>query len=161
MAEETLYDSEAMRRFAGIELGDDRIPDEITILNFRHLLERHGLTEAIFAEVNAHLADKGITLRSGTLVDATIIDAPSSTKNGAGARDPEMSSRKKGNDWSSLPEIAKPPQMWPRHRGIGARRQSGTSRQRSTRPLWRSQGLLIRRSSTWFALINVQRIDFI
>ena len=99
MAEETLYDSEAMRRFAGIELGDDRIPDETTILNFRHLLERHGLTEAIFADVNAHLADKGITLRSGTLVDATIIDAPSSTKNKAKARDPEMSSTKKGNDW--------------------------------------------------------------
>lgn len=99
MAEETLYDSEAMRRFAGIELGDDRIPDETTILNFRHLLERHGLTEAIFAAVNVHLADKGITLRSGTLVDATIIDAPSSTKNKAGARDPEMSSTKKGNDW--------------------------------------------------------------
>ena len=99
MAEEMLYDSEAMRRFAVIELGDDRIPDETTILNFRHLLERHGLTEAIFAEVNAHLADKGITLRSGTLVDATIIDAPSSTKNKARARDPEMSSTKKGNDW--------------------------------------------------------------
>ncbi len=99
MAEETLYDSEAMRRFAGIELGDERIPDETTILNFRHLLERHGLTEAIFAEVNAHLADKGISLRSGTLVDATIIDAPSSTKNKARARDPEMSSTKKGNDW--------------------------------------------------------------
>jgi len=63
----------------------------------RHLLERHALTEALFAEVNAHLADKGITLRSGTLVDATIIDAPSSTKNKAGARDPEMSSTKKGN----------------------------------------------------------------
>ncbi|PWE26515.1 IS5 family transposase [Pararhodobacter marinus] len=99
MAEETLYDSEAMRRFAGIELGDDRIPDETTILNFRHLLERHELTEALFTEVNAHLADKGISLRSGTLVDATIIDAPSSTKNKAGARDPEMSSTKKGNDW--------------------------------------------------------------
>ena len=99
MAEETLYDSEAMRRFAGIELGDDRIPDETTILNFRHLLERHGLTEALFAEVNRHLADKGITLRSGTLVDATIIDAPPSTKNKARARDPEMSSTKKGNDW--------------------------------------------------------------
>jgi transposase, IS5 family len=85
MAEETLYDSEAMRRFAGIELGDDRIPDETTI---RHFLERHGLTQAIFAEVNAHLADKGITLRSGALVDATIIDASSSTKNKSGARDP-------------------------------------------------------------------------
>jgi transposase, IS5 family len=114
MAEETLYHrSEAMRRFAGIELGDDRIPDgpkgpwpqwghvspKDTILNFRHLLERHGLTEAIFADVNAHLVDKGITLRSGTLVDATIIDAPSSTKNKAGARDPEMPSTKKGNTW--------------------------------------------------------------
>ena len=94
MAEETLYDSEAMRRFAGIELGDDRIPDETTILNFWHLLERHALTEAIFADVNAHLADTGIRLRSGTLVDAT-----SSTKNQTKARDPEMSSTKKGNDW--------------------------------------------------------------
>jgi IS5 family transposase len=99
MAEEMLYDSEAMRRFAGIELGDDRIPDETTILNFRHLLEKHQLTEKLFAEVNAYLADKGITLRSGTLVDATIIDAPSSTKNKSKARDPEMSSTKKGNDW--------------------------------------------------------------
>ena len=100
-----------MRRFAGIELGDDRIPDETTILNFRHLLERHGLTEAIFADVNAHLSDKGITLRSGALVDVSghtplvrvrprkFIDAPSSTKNKAGARDPEMSSTRKGNDW--------------------------------------------------------------
>src|SRR6056297_879141 len=66
MAEEMLYDSEAMRRFAGIELGDDRIPDETTILDFRHLLERHGLTEAICADVNAHLADKGIMLCAGT-----------------------------------------------------------------------------------------------
>jgi IS5 family transposase len=99
MAEEMLYDSEAMRWFAGIELGDDRIPDETTILNFRHLLERHELTEALFAVVNAHLSDKGITLRAGTLVDATIIDAPSSTKNRSKARDPEMSSTKKGNDW--------------------------------------------------------------
>ena len=99
MAEETLYDSDAMRRFAGLELGDDRIPDETTILNFRHLLERHELTEAIFAEVNAHLVEQGVTLRSGTLIDATIIDAPSSTKNKAGKRDPEMTSTKKGNAW--------------------------------------------------------------
>ena len=99
MAEEMLYDSDAMRQFAGIELGDDRIPDETTILNFRHLLEKHQLTEKLFAEVNRHLTDHGITLCSGTLVDATIIDAPSSTKNEAKARDPEMSSTKKGNDW--------------------------------------------------------------
>ncbi|MCU0816106.1 MAG: IS5 family transposase [Cypionkella sp.] len=98
-AEESLYDSEAMRRFTGIELGDDRIPGKTTILNFRHLQDRHALTEAIFADVNAHLADKGVTLRSGTLMDATIIDAPSSTKNKAKARDPEMSSTKRGNDW--------------------------------------------------------------
>ena len=105
MAEESLYDSDAMRRFVGLELGDDRIPDETTILNFRHLLEHHALTEAIFAEVIAHLADKGMTLRSGTLVDATIIDAPSSTKNKAGRRDPDMSSTKKGNDWYFGPPL--------------------------------------------------------
>lgn len=99
MAEEALYDCKAMRRFARVELGDDRIPDETTILNFCHLLERQGMVEAIFADVNAHLADKGTTLRSGTLVDATIIDSPSSTKNKAGARDPEISSTEKGNDW--------------------------------------------------------------
>ncbi len=101
MAEETLYDSEAMRRFAGIEPGDDRIPNETTVLTFRYLLERYGRAEAIFAEVNAPLADKGITLRAGTPADATIIDAPSSTKTKVGARDPEMSSTKKGNDWYS------------------------------------------------------------
>ena len=72
MAEESLCDSEPMLRFAGIELGDDRIPDETTILNFRHLLERQGLTDAIFAEVNANLADNGTTPRSRALVDATI-----------------------------------------------------------------------------------------
>ncbi len=99
MVEETLYDSEAMRRPAGIELGDARIPDETTILNVRHLLERFGLTKLILADVNAHLADKGITLLPGTRVDATIIDAPSSTKKTAKARDPEMSSKKKGDDW--------------------------------------------------------------
>lgn len=99
LAEESLYDSDAMRRFVGLELGEDRIPDETTILNFRHLLERHALTEAIFGEVNAYLAENGVTLRSGTLVDATITDAPSSTKNKAGRRDPEMSSTRKGNDW--------------------------------------------------------------
>lgn len=99
MAEEMLHDSDAMRQFAGIEPGDDRIPDETTILNFRHLPEKHQLTEKLFVEVNTHLADQGITLRSGTLVDATIIDAPSSTRNEAKARDPEMSSTKKGNDW--------------------------------------------------------------
>jgi len=98
-AEEALYDSDAMRRFAGLELGDDAIPDETTILNFRHLLERHELTRAVFDEINAYLREKGILLREGTLVDATLIDAPSSTKNKQRARDPEMTSTKKGNAW--------------------------------------------------------------
>ena len=73
-----------------------------TILHFRHLLERHGLAEEIFANANGHLAEKGITVRSGALVDATIIDAPSSKKNKAKARDPEMSSTKKGHAWLSV-----------------------------------------------------------
>ena len=98
-AEEALYDSDAMRRFAGLELGDDAIPDETTILNFRHLLERHELTRAIFETVNAYLRERGILLREGTLVDATLIDAPSSTKNKQRTRDPEMTSTKKGNVW--------------------------------------------------------------
>jgi hypothetical protein len=93
--EETLYDSESMRRFAGIELGQDEVPDETTILNFRHLLERHGLTRKLFAKVQEHLQQQGLSLRSGTIVDATIITAPRSTKNASGKHDPEMSSTAK------------------------------------------------------------------
>ena len=88
-----------MRRFAGIELGDGSVPDETTILNLRHPLEWGGLADAIFADVNEHLADKGIRLRPGALANAAIIDAPSSIKNKAGVRGPEMSSTNKGNDW--------------------------------------------------------------
>lgn len=98
-AEDALYDSESMRRFAGIELVEDAIPDESTILRFRHLLERHRLTEAIFAEVRSLLEERRLLLKSGTIVDATIIAAPPSTKNAAGARDPEMHQTKKGKDW--------------------------------------------------------------
>jgi IS5 family transposase len=130
MAGESLHDSAAMRHFAGIALGDDRIPDETTILNFRHLLERHGLTEALFATVNAHLADKGITLRSGTLVDVTIIDAPSSTKNAAKARDPEMSSTKKGNDWYFGSEEDRKRRQWrvfPTNAHVGVDAHSGVT----------------------------------
>ena len=106
-AEEALYDSDAMRRFAGLELGDDAIPDETTILNFRHLLERHELTRAIFEAVNAYLREKGILLREGTLVDATLIDAPSSTKNKQRARDPEKPSRRgRSGPWSKLGSAA-------------------------------------------------------
>src|SRR5439155_19446479 len=80
-AEDALYDIEPMRRFAGIELAEDTIPDESTILRFRHLLEEHQLTEKIFAEVRSLLEEKKLLLKSGTIVDATIISAPSSTKN--------------------------------------------------------------------------------
>jgi IS5 family transposase len=98
--EDALYDSESMRRFAGIELVDDAITDESTILRFRHLLERHGLSEQIFALVRGLLEQKRLLLKSGTIVDATIIDAPPSTKNEAQSRDPEMKQGKKNSrEW--------------------------------------------------------------
>lgn len=97
--EDALYDSESMRRFAGIELSEDAIPDETTILRFRHLLEKHYLTQAIFAQVRTLLEQKRLLLKSGTIVDATIIEAPPSTKNADQARDPEMHQTKKGKDW--------------------------------------------------------------
>lgn len=95
--EDALYEVESMRRFAG--LGLDRVPDETTILNFRHLLERHGLGQALFDEIKAHLAAQGLMLREGTIVDATILSAPSSTKNEREERDPEMHQTRKGNQW--------------------------------------------------------------
>ncbi len=98
-AEDSLYDIESMRRFAGIELMGHDIPDETTILRFRHLLEQHQLTERIFAEIRSLLEEKRLLLKSGTIVDATIIAAPPSTKNEAKARDPEMHQTKKGKDW--------------------------------------------------------------
>lgn len=98
-AEDALYDIEPMRRFAGIELAEDAIPDESTILRFRHLLEEHQLTAKIFAEVRTLLEEKKLLLKSGTIVDATIISAPSSTKNAAQERDPEMHQAKKNGQW--------------------------------------------------------------
>ena len=98
-AEDALYDSESMRRFAGIELVDDAVPDESTILRFRHLLEQHQLTEQLFALVRGLLEQKRLMLKSGTIVDATIIEAPPSTKNEAKARDPEMKQARKGPNW--------------------------------------------------------------
>ena len=97
--EGSLYDSESMRRFARIDLEADVIPDETTILNFRHYLEDNRLTEKIFEETKGYLADKGLLLREGTIVDATIINAPPSTKNESRTRDPEMKQTKKGNQW--------------------------------------------------------------
>ena len=96
--EEALYDSASMRQFAGFKLSG-AIPDETTILNFRHLLEEYDLAEDILAQVNKLLAAKGVLLKRGTIVDATIIAAPSSTKNAKGERDPEMKQAKKGNQW--------------------------------------------------------------
>ena len=98
-AEDSLYDIESMRRFAGIELQGHDIPDESTILRFRHLLEQHQLTERIFAEIRTLLEEKRLLLKSGTIVDATIIAAPPSTKNADGRRDPEMHQTKKGKEW--------------------------------------------------------------
>ena len=98
-AEDAIYDSESMRRFAGVELSDDVVPDESTILRFRHLLEKHKLTEAMFEQINRVLEEKGLLLRSGTIVDATMIAAPSSTKNSSKSRDPEMRQAKKGKMW--------------------------------------------------------------
>lgn len=98
-AEDAIYDSESIRRFVGVELGEDRVPDESTILRFRHLLEKHGLTELIFAEIRTLLEEKQLLLKAGTIVDATIIHAPSSTKNASGRRDPEMKQGRKGKTW--------------------------------------------------------------
>ena len=97
--EEALYDSETMRRFVGIENGQDTIPDESTVCLFRHLLEEHRLPDRIFAEVKALLTERGLMMHQGTIVDATIINAPSSTKNKNKERDPEMHQTKKGNQW--------------------------------------------------------------
>ena len=96
--EDALYEIESMRRFAGLRLSD-RLPDESTILRFRHFLERHKLGEVIFDTVSAQLRQQGLMMREGTIVDATIIAAPSSTKNQDGERDPEMHQTKKGNEW--------------------------------------------------------------
>ena len=95
--EDSLYDVESMRRFAGVDLNG--VPDETTICKFRHFLEAHGLTEALFEQAKRYLSRQGLIVSEGTIVDATIIHAPSSTKNRERKRDPEMKSTKKGNTW--------------------------------------------------------------
>ncbi len=96
--EDLLYEAESARRFCGLTLSEP-LPDESTILHFRHLLERHDLGTDLLATINAHLARRGLRLREGTIVDATTIEAPTSTKNRTGERDPEMHQTKKGNAW--------------------------------------------------------------
>jgi len=98
-AEEALYDMQAMRAFAGLDLGCDAIPDETTILNFRHLLERHDLTQTLFEAVSSYLEERALLLRGGTIMDASLIAASPSTKNKARKRDPEMSQTQKGKQW--------------------------------------------------------------
>ena len=97
--EEALYDTPMFREFAGLDVGEDHLPDESTILRFRHMLETHNLSIQILATVNATLTAKGLLLKQGTVIDATLIAAPSSTKNSTGTRDPEMHQTKKGNQW--------------------------------------------------------------
>ena len=98
-AEDALYDSAALRRFVGVDLGLAPAPDETTILNFRHLLEQHDLCGQMLDTVNLYLAGRGIRITTGTIVDATIIHAPSSTKNSTKERDPQMHQTRKGNQW--------------------------------------------------------------
>ena len=98
-AEDALYESPALRRFAGVDLGRAPAPDESTILQFRHLLEKHELGEAMLHAVNQYLESRGIRIATGTIVDATILHAPSSTKNRSGERDPEMHQTRKGKQW--------------------------------------------------------------
>lgn len=97
--EDAIYDSQAIRAFVGIDLARESAPDATTLLKFRRLLEQHQLTERIFAAINQVLAVQGLILKEGTVVDATIIAAPSSTKNRRGERDPDMHQVKKGNQW--------------------------------------------------------------
>jgi len=98
-AEEVLYDSTAMRAFVGIDLGREPVPDETTICKFRHLMEKHNLGDELFRLVNEYLQENGLKVNRGTIVDATIINAPSSTKNEQKQRDPEMHQTRKGNQW--------------------------------------------------------------
>jgi transposase, IS5 family len=97
--EDAIYDSQAIRRFVGIDLSRETAPDATTLLKFRRLLEEHELTRKVFETINAHLAAKGLLMREGTIVDATLIAAPPSTKNRDQQRDPEMHQVKKGNEW--------------------------------------------------------------
>ena len=97
--EDAIYDSQAIRGFVGIDLNRESAPDATTLLKFRRLLEKHDLTRQIFESINGHLAAQGLMMREGTIVDATLIAAPPSTKNKDKKRDPEMHQSKKGNDW--------------------------------------------------------------
>jgi transposase, IS5 family len=97
--EDAIYDSQALRNFCGIDLAVASVPDSTTLMDFRHLLEKNALPQAMLQSVNALLKERGLLMSQGTLIDATLIAAPSSTKNKPHARDPEMHQAKKGNQW--------------------------------------------------------------
>jgi len=97
--EDAIYDSQAMRNFIGVDLGGENVPDTTTLLKFRHLLEEQHLRQAIFEEIGSHLKAKKLLMKEGTIVDATIINTPYSTKNAEGKRDPQMNQTRKGNQW--------------------------------------------------------------
>jgi IS5 family transposase len=97
--EDAIYDSQSVRAFVGVDLARESAPDATTLLKFRRLLETNELTQRMFVAINATLAEKGLLMRSGTIVDATIINAPSSTKNAEHKRDEDMHQTKKGNEW--------------------------------------------------------------
>jgi IS5 family transposase len=119
VVEEALYDSAVLRQFAGIDLGQEPVPDETTVCKFRRLLEEHALGGAMLETVNQHLQQKGVRITTGTIVDATIIHPSSSTKNREEKRDPEMHQTRKGKQWPSGRRC-----MW----GRTARRTSSTRR---------------------------------
>jgi len=135
--EDALYDSEAMRRFAGIELTADLVPDETTILRFRHLLEQHRLTAALFSEVRQLLEDKKLLLKSGTIVDATIIAAPPSTKNAA------QQTRSRDEAGAQGQAVAFRDEAAHRHR------PAGTGAQRGERPGRAGRHHAARRTAAW------------
>ncbi|MCP1489933.1 transposase [Pseudomonas fluorescens] len=117
--EDAVYDSQAIHGFMGIDLGRESAPDATTLLRFRRLLETHQLTRVLFETINLHLASRGLLLKEGTIVDATLIAAPPSVKNREGKRDPEMHQAKKGNQWHFGDEG---PHWCRRHVGAGAQR---------------------------------------
>jgi IS5 family transposase len=118
--EEMLIDTPCFRRFAGIDMIEGRIPDETTILNFRHLLEEHQIAEQIFESVNQSLSEKGVMLKAGTILDATIINAPSSTKNNKRERDPEMHSVAKCQPTSKTAPLPTPKSEPPPTRSVAS-----------------------------------------
>jgi len=99
MVEDSIYDSHAMKKFMGVTFGEEQAPDATTLLKFRHLLEKNNLCEKLFKDLTERLEENGCVMRGGSIIDATIIKAPSSTKNASGKRDPEMHQTKKGNEW--------------------------------------------------------------